>query len=284
MQHRIQNRQCAPQSDRKTTGLLWEQWKQRLVIPKVLASLWEDRMVAAIDLPYEVEQQHLEAARNLLHLPDLASPTNHQGYGWTGPVSPHQRLALYDILDWSARREGAWHGGLLRLSALLQEGQILLDKGLLPHLVLPWIDKFFISTRREEDWEYLTTLVAWLEGEGSAPLILFWEDTPHCREPSLKLVLQRLHKQGHPFRGIGVFDWQGSSRAEALQIICREHRQAFLFALRPFSDVHNFHPFEQLLEDCPYAFLQDYDSSWKDGLSFPLCRHPGLSPPFRTER
>jgi hypothetical protein len=269
VQHRIQNRQCVPQRDLKATGWLWEQWKQRLVTPKVLASLWEDRMLAAIDLSYEVEQRkHLEAARNLLPLPDLDSPSAYQRYGWTGPVSPLQRMDFDDILAWSAGCEGAWHEGLLRLSALLQEGQILLDTGLLQHLVLPWIDKFFISTRREEDWEYLTTLAAWFEGEGLAPLILFWEDTPHRREPSLKLVLQRLHGQGQPFRGIGVFDWQGSLRTEALQTICSEHRQAVLFALRPCSDVHNFRAFEQLLEERSYAFFQEYDSSWKDGLSF----------------
>ena len=269
VRHRIQTRKRVPQRDPKATGWLWEQWKQRLVIPKVLASLWEDRMLAAIDLPYEGEQRkHLEAVRSLLHLPDLDSPSAYQGYGWTGPVSPHQRMDFDDILAWSAGCEGAWPDGLARLSALLQEGQILLDKGLLHHLVLPWIDKFFISTRREEDWEYVTALAAWFEGEGLAPLILFWEDTPHRREPSLKLVLQRLHEKGHPFRGIGVFDWQGSLRTEALQTICSEHRQAVLFALRPFSDVHNFHAFEQLLEERSFAFFQKYDSSWKDGLSF----------------
>ena len=151
---------------------------------------------------------------------------------------------------------------------MLEEGQPLLDKGLLPHLVIPWIDKFFISSRRKDDWEYLNTLVGWFEEQRLRPLILFWEDTPHRQGPSLKLVLRQLCKQGRPFRGIGVFDWQGSSRNEALEIIRHGHLETVLFALRPFSDSHNPHSFQQLLEDRPLSFFRGYDSSWKDGLCF----------------
>lgn len=265
----LHSRQNAPQSDPKANRNLGQQWQQRLVVPKVHHALWEERACALLNLTCEAEwQKHLGAAEEILRLPGVEFSSACRGYGWTGPVSPHQCLPLHTILDWSARREEAWHGGLLRLAALLQEGQLLLDKGLLHHLVLPWIDKFFISSRREDDWEYLSTLVGWFEEQGLHPLILFWEDTPHRQEPTLKLVLKQLSGQGRAFRGIGVFDWRGSSRTEALQIICREHHQTSLFALRPFSDCHNFHSFQQLLEDRPHPFFQDYDSSWKDGLCF----------------
>jgi hypothetical protein len=255
--------------DRKALDNLCERWKKRLVMPKVLHALWEDRMIAALDTSYEAERQkRLGAAQKILQLPDLAVSPAHQGFGWMGSISPHQHFTLKEILDWSTRRQAHWINGLRRLAVLLEEGQNLLEKGMLPSLVLPWIDKFFISSRREEDWEYLSTLVGWLERYGLRPLILFWEDTPHRHEPSFKLVLKRLCEEGYRYRGIGVFDSQGSSRNDARAIICNEHRETTLFALRPYSDCHNHRSFKHLIEKRDYGFLKHYDSSWKDGLCF----------------
>ncbi|HTY24660.1 MAG TPA: hypothetical protein VMC85_16125, partial [Desulfomonilaceae bacterium] len=110
--------------------------------------------------------------------------------------------------------------------------------------------------------------VQWFERQTTKPLILFWEDTPHPQDPSLKLALRRLREQGRLYRGIGVFGWEGSSRGEALKVICDKHREAVLFALRPYTDCHNFRSFHQLLEKQEYGFFQNYDSSWKDGLCF----------------
>ena len=265
----LRRRRDAPRSGPNPIRNLETQWQQRLVIPKIHHALWQKRGCAALGLSCEGEwRKHLEAVERVLRVPDLGFASACQGFGWTGPVSPHQDLTLPGILDWSARHGESWHDGLLRLAAMLEEGQPLLDKGLLPHLVIPWIDKFFISSRRKDDWEYLNTLVEWFEGQHLQPLILFWEDTPHRQEPSLKLVLRQLWKQGRPFRGIGVFDWQGSSRNEALEIIRHGHLETVLFALRPFSDNHNPHSFQQLLEDRPLSFFRGYDSSWKDGLCF----------------
>lgn len=262
-------RRGAPRSGLNAIRSLGTQWRQRLVIPKIHHALWQKRGCGTLGLTCEGEwRKHLEAVAKVLRVPDLGFASACQGFGWTGPVSLHQDFTLPEILDWSARHEESWHDGLLRLAAMFEEGQLLLDKGLLSHLVIPWIDKFFISSRRRDDWEYLDTLVGWFEGQRLRPLILFWEDTPHRQEPSLKLVLRQLSDQGRPFRGIGVFDWQGSSRTEALEIIHHGHSESMLFALRPFSDCHNRHSFHQLIEDRPLSFFQDYDSSWKDGLCF----------------
>lgn len=266
---RTQDFQRDLQHDRKSLDYLCERWQKRLVIPKILHVLWEDRMLAALDASYEAErQEHLEAAQNLLWLRDLPVSPAHKGFGWMGPISPHQHSSLKEVLDWSKGRQAHWIEGLLRLAVLLQEGQTLLEKGMLSSLVLPWIDKFFISSHREEDWEYLRTLVDWIERHSLRPLILFWEDTPHHQEPSFKLVLQRLCEQGCPYRGIGVFDSQGSSRDDAHAIICNKHRETIFFALRPFSDCHNYQSFMHLIEKRDYGFLKHYDSSWKDGLCF----------------
>jgi hypothetical protein len=252
-----------------TAEYLWELRKDRVVIPKVLCLLWEEKMSAVLDSSHRVQlDERLEAVGKTLKRSDLESMLFEKGYGWAGVVGPHQRFRLPEISGWSNNDRRVWSKGLHRLAALIQEGQILLDKGLLSHLVLPWIDKFFISSRRQEDWEYLVTLVQWLERQGLKPLILFWEDTPHAREPSLKLTLRDLCELGHPFRGIGMFDWEGSQRSEALQIIDSEHQKALLFALRPYRDCHNLSSLLRLLENRDYGFFRHYDSSWKDGLCF----------------
>jgi len=171
------------------------------------------------------------------------------------------------ILSWTNGRQEIWREGLVRLLALLQEGQRLLASGRLAHLVLPWIDKFFISSRRTEDLDYLPLIVRWLEKQGGDPLVLFWEDTSHAQAPSFQLALDELAEEV-AFRGIGIFDRLGSARAEALQRIYREHGSVRLFALRPHSDEHYPSSFLQLMQNRDYRFFKHYDSSWKDNLCF----------------
>jgi hypothetical protein len=265
----VQERICARGHHPVTEKRLEELWTERLVLPKVLSLFWEEKVLASFDPLHPAQQEeHLDAVRSLLQASEPAFMTAPKGYGWPGLVGPHQRFPLREILGWSSWHRKSWVRGLYRLSALIQEGQFLMDQGLLPHLVLPWIDKFFISSRRKEDWEYLVTLVRWLEKQGTRPLILFWDDTPHAQEPSLKLMLRGLWERGNPYRGIGVFDWEGSHRSDAIEMISNEHQKTVLFALRPYSDVHNPRSLQQLLEDRDTLFFQDYDSSWKDGLCF----------------
>jgi len=269
VRNRIRNMVLVHDYDPTTLAHLWELWKKRLVIPKLDHVLWENRMVATFDTSHQaLLEKYLEVARNILHMNEKALLTAQSSFGWFSQVSPHQRSNFHEILGWVNSRRNLWEKGLLRLVAMIKEGQLLLEEGSLPHLVLPWIDKFFISSRRKEDWEYLATLVQWLERRCIKPLILLWEDTPHAQEPSLKLTLKQLRSQGYPYSGIGVFGWDGSSRADAVEIIANSHHETVLFALRPYTDCHNFRPLQQLLENRDYRFFQDYDSSWKDGLSF----------------
>lgn len=269
VQNRLRRLQAVSPDGRRASQALGAQQRQRLVVPKIYHALWEKRLLAGLDPAREPEwRKALELAGRVQGFSEQGFAEVCKGFGWISPVSPHQRLDLPALLDWATRYDEDLHNGLVRLAVLIQEGQWLLDEGRLPHLVLPWIDKFFISSRREADREYLVALIGWLAGAGPRPLILLWEDTPHPLEPTLKLVLKRLHDQGQPVRGIGVFDWQGSSRAQALDIICREHQAIILFALRPYRDCHNPHSFQQLLQERPYRFFRNYDSSWKDGVYF----------------
>lgn len=187
---------------------------------------------------------------------------------WTGPVSPHQRFTPNDVAAWRESAEKGWIEGLVLLFALVAQGQNMIDSGKISSFALPWIDKFFISSRRRADKDYLAALFRLVERHIERPLVLFWEDTAHARRPSFALALEDLAEEGLPFRGIGVFDPHGSDRRDALEIIRGEYPAKKFFALRPAGDHHHGGVGNRILEGRDGRFLKSYDSSWKDNLVF----------------
>ncbi len=187
---------------------------------------------------------------------------------WSGPGSPGQRRPLRDVLAWWRLERESWIGGLARLAALAIEAERLLRHGDLESFVLPWIDKFFISSTRLTDSAYLPALSQWIEDRGIPPLILFWEDTIHAARPSFRLALDAMRARGLPFRGIGIFDEAGSERLHALDLILESHPRVRLFALRPWEDNHHPGSFHGMLKARDFGMFTPYDSSWKDNLGF----------------
>lgn len=190
---------------------------------------------------------------------------------WSGVLSPHQRVGFEDAASWCEEQRKSWVFGLILLKALAIQGQRSMDAGRIPYLVLPWIDKFFISSRRRADTEYLARLFRFIARDVQNPLILFWEDTAHKQIPSLALALEDLMVRGLPFRGIGIFDGTpgSSDRADAAEIICRDYPRTNLFTLRPMNENHCPDAFRRIFEKPDRDFFRTYDSSWKDNLVFP---------------
>lgn len=244
---------------------LWQLWQQRLVVPKIVQAVWEDRAFSTLRSGrYKQRDRETEdIGADWTIVEEIVASGK---FGWPEALSPHQRFPLQDVLAWRRDRHRLWAQGLARLAALIDAGQRLLDRGDLTHLVLPWIDKFFISSKRQADLDYLSGLVQWLSRQAVRPLILFWDDTARASAPSLQLALQELRSRGQPCRGIGIFDAHASRRTDASAIIAREHTTATLFALRPWRDTHNPQTLQQLLMHLDYGFFRDYDSSWKDNL------------------
>ena len=187
---------------------------------------------------------------------------------WSGPGNPGQRRPLRDVLAWWKLEREFWTRELSRLAALAIESERLLRRGDLESFVLPWIDKFFTSSVRLMDGSYLPALAQWIEDRGLSPLILFWEDTIHAARPSFRLALDVMRARGLPFRGIGIFDEEGSERAHALDLILQCHPRVRLFALRPWEDTHHPGSFHRMLEVRDFGIFTPYDSSWKDNLGF----------------
>lgn len=248
---------------------LFKLWEERLVKPKVMHALWESRLRTGFESHgQEMFEKDLRSVKALLKDSEIEAICEGEIYGWCGVVSPHQRMTLEQVLSWHEERRGIWQKGLIHLTAMIVEGQNLMTMGKMPYLVLPWIDKFFISSRREGDIEYLPCLVKFLEEQGVSPLILFWEDTSHRQTPSFQLALKKYATLGLPFRGVGVFDCSQSVRTQALEYISNEHQKTDLFALRPYNDLHYPRSLYQLMRDRDYQFFRRYDSAWKDGLVF----------------
>ena len=246
--------------------------QNRLIQPRWMHVMVEMELCSRLD-----DRLHPEAHRIRDMAADLAMSTSGNDVsGMTGihratlqgAVAPHQRQEPSDLSAWASAQRRLWKPGFIRLAALLSQGQAALDRGEVASFTVPWIDKFFISSRRDKDLAYLPALLHWLASRGIHPLVLFWEDTAHASEPSFQLGLARMIAAGSRFRGIGVFGNDGSRRADAERIIVEEHEATSLFALRPWVDTHLPCSFHQLLRKLDPRPFSSYDSSWKDNLAF----------------
>jgi hypothetical protein len=248
---------------------IWELWRDRLIRPKLMQALRERAVRSRLDphLRYDYEQ---DVNRVRLFLPDVDSMAAREGGRHTlmGAVAPHQRTDLAETLSWGSLRRRLWKPGWMQLAATLLHGQTLLNRGEIAAFALPWIDKFFMSSRRDKDIVYLPALIRWLHARGAHPVVLFWEDTAHASRPSFQLAMEQMNTAGARFRGIGIFGEDASDRSDAEAIILSEHARTDLFALRPGADVHLPRSFHQLLGDLDPCLFLSYDSSWKDNLSF----------------
>jgi hypothetical protein len=155
------------------------------------------------------------------------------------------------------------------LWGLIVVGGEWLQTDRLPHLVLPIIDKFFISSQRDQDLEYLPLFVELASSIEHNPLFLLVDDTTRAKRPSLQLAMEHWRRK-HPFLGLGIFAGDSEHLPPPLESIlaCSSHLN--LFAVRPVTQVHNPAFIDTLLADRPDSFLtpEQYDSSWKDNLPF----------------
>jgi hypothetical protein len=246
-------------------------WGKRLVRPRLLQDLWALRVSLLLnDLPTEEWQQSCSQTKELLDAEDHRYIT--QGkcltIAFESPEVSRQRLSqtLFCYLDKKRRLPPL----MVLLWSLIVAGEEWLQAEKFPHLVLPIIDKFFISSLRDQDTEYLPRFVALASINGRDPLFLLVDDTSRAENPSLKLAMERWRRQ-HPFLGLGVFGSDNRTyRAPHLESILANSSQCSLFALRPITQVHNPVSFETLLAQRPDNFLtsEQYDSSWKDNLPF----------------
>jgi hypothetical protein len=243
--------------------------ESRLAIPALCRALHGICSLNRLDPAWErVCRDAQGAAAPMLVSSGRQIEAGFERHAWTGSRSPGERRSVPGIVAWWQEERKHWVRGLVRLAALAAEAESRLARGDLESFVLPWIDKFFMSSLRLTDAGYLVSLIRWIEDRNISPLILFWEDTIHAAQPSFRLVLDSMRAEGLPFQGIGVFDEGASNRAHALDHICSLHEKIRLFALRPWDDTHTPAAFHRMLKERDFGFFARYDSSWKDDLNF----------------
>lgn len=250
--------------DRGAAAELFAMRAERIYAPRAAQALGEIRALRAFGCSGGPDRG--PGPENAAPLASIG-PSATQKSEWPGALAPHQRAPLERVLSLCEAGRSGWEDGLALLFALAEEGQKMLDAGKIASFVLPWIDKFFISSRRKADQGYLARLFRLVRARVDTPLVLFWEDTTH-RVPSFRLALDELSESGLPFCGIGVFDRRGSSRENAAQIIRGRYPGSCLFALRPVSDNRRPGTFRDILAGADQGFTRSYDSSWKDNLAF----------------
>lgn len=244
---------------------LWHAWQRRLVYPKALHALWEAWIRRALGRENTLHDAFKALSDlfdgGLLHDFPRKSPL-----AWSGWLSPHQQFRWQDIHRWRLEKQRLWTRGFAFLKACVERGQAWLKDGRLEACVIPWIDKFFISSWRERDWTYLTVLLEWIQKENLSPIILLWEDTTRERDPSLAVALRRYWKPER-YQGFGVFGHDSWTRRTAARFLTREAEPNRLYVLRPLDDTHAPRPLETVLNGglLPESFFSFYDSSWKDG-------------------
>ncbi|MGW8208153.1 MAG: hypothetical protein ACWGO2_04015 [Syntrophobacteria bacterium] len=245
-------------------------WGKRLVRPQILQNLWALRVSLLLNgLPLDEWEQLIGQAKEILQSGDHQRLTEGKGLAITFVPPTAARHQVDQTLSWYRKKKKNHSEKLSLLWALIRTGQEWLSSNRLEYLVLPIVDKFFISSKRDQDLDYLPYLVKLIHRFDHTPLFLFIDDTSRASQPSLQLAIDRW-RESYPFLGLGVFASERASSQSNLETILDNSSKINLFALRPLTQVHNPIAFDFLLAQRPAEFLsrKQYDSSWKDNLPF----------------
>lgn len=261
---------AGPLSERADSGdfmlqRLWTAWQDRLIMPKAVHGLWEAWGRSLLGGPDELHRA-ARAFQDLFPRTPAVGVAEAAPLAWSGWLSPHQQFSWRTVESQRREKKALWFPGFRCLRALLQEAQCRLDAGDAEALVVPWIDKFFMSSKREGDLGYLSMLLDWIRLEGLSPIILFWEETTRERDPTLAVAL-RNRWPAWRFSGFGVFGEGAWTRRDAEGILTRKAEPGCLYVLRPLDDTHRPGSVEAVLNGRADRrdFFAEYDSSWKDG-------------------
>jgi len=249
---------------------LFRLWVKRLVRPQILQNLWNLRVSLLLNgLPIDEWKQLIGQAQEILQSGDHQRLTEGKGLAITFVPPAAARRQLNQTLSWYRKKKKNHSEKLSLLWALIRTGQEWLSSSRLEYLVLPMVDKFFISSKRDQDLDYLPSLLKLIHRFDHTPLFLFIDDTSRASQPSLQLAIDRW-RETYPFLGLGVFAGKRDSSSSHFETILDNSSKIHLFALRPLTQVHNPIALNFLLAQRPLEFLspKHYDSSWKDNLPF----------------
>lgn len=172
------------------------------------------------------------------------------------------------FLGWFEKQRKLWIRGWALYDSLIELGYELLDRREKEHIVLPRIDKFFISTRRTGDVEYLALLVRRLvRRHGDRILLLLWDDTVHASCPSLYLAIRKLLDLGASARGLGIFANGKEGNDPEPDDVVKDSERYKVFILRPYERTLKG-AFGEFFHQSDHSFFQSYSPAWRDGLSF----------------
>ena len=257
-------------SSLETVHNLFHLWSQRLVRPRLIEDLWALRSTLLLNgLPMDEWELFFSQARELLDDDDYHRLIQGERLAITLDSPLPCRRRLHQVLVWYLSKKESHNSFFRLLWSLLLVGSNWLKAERLPYFVLPIIDKFFISSRRDQDLDYLPLFVKLATHISPAPFILLVDDTSRLHHPSLRLAMERWSSK-YDFLGLGVFGNEVNPATTPLETILSCYPQIRLFAVRPLDQVPRTVSFKTLLARRPDTFLTPtgYDSTWKDNLPF----------------
>lgn len=115
-------------------------------------------------------------------------------------------------------------------------------------LVLPWADKFVISTKKAGDWAYLAGILDFLDRLTHPPLVLLIDETIHPPCASLAMVLRNIAAQRPGLRvaGLGAMADQ-TEPPDLATALGQAAPEARLVAFRPWPGPHPYANLDQRL-------------------------------------
>ncbi|MBW1974903.1 MAG: hypothetical protein JRI45_04950 [Deltaproteobacteria bacterium] len=190
------------------------------------------------------------------------------GYYFPLEAAHWQNITRNQLSSWCLWEKRNWAKGWTFLSALIEQGYELLRDGVVRSVVIPRIDKFFASTARTRDIEYLTEALRNLcTLHGNKIVIMLWDDTTRTNNPSLYLAIEKLRAHKLPVGGLGIFE-KGvlRSRNPEVEDVINMLKDYCVFVLRPVEkSAPNFY---HLLQARDFGFFEEYAPSWRDGVVF----------------
>jgi hypothetical protein len=258
------------QTLREQAENLFGLWTKRLLRVQILQNLWALRVSLILNhSPLDQWESLLGQAEEVLQSGDKHRLTQGSGLAITFVPPTAARRQLDQTLLWYRKKKENHYAKWSLLWSLIRTGQEWLGSRRLEYLVLPMVDKFFISSKRDQDLDYLPAFVNLVHQFDRTPLFLFVDDTSRASRPSLQLAIDRW-RENYPFLGLGVFANKKEASLSYLETILENSSRFTLFALRPLTRVHNPTSLDFLLARRPREFLspEHYDPSWKDNLPF----------------
>lgn len=245
----------------------------RIVLPKLEFYLWLEEMKKTVcdNMDMGICRKILFLFRRYSEFSSLNDMTSEDlrklPYCFPPSCGDVEQSSFSRLISWYLDHRKRWCVGWALYGTLIDVLHTYLNQDNIEHAVLPRIDKFFISTHRTKDVDYLACLLDYILGRyGDKVIILLWDDSIHASYPSLYLAIDKIRAKGISVKGLGIFDQGLRGVCPVPENVLEQADTCSFFVLRPYERAWQG-TFHWLLKNRNYEFFRSYSPTWRDGIS-----------------